>query len=42
MKFKITSYSGFFYVICTKTGKLLIENSFSSYDQALKQAKKLF
>ena len=41
MRFKITSYSGFFYVVCIKTGKLLIENSFSNYDQAIKEAKQL-
>jgi len=41
MKFKITSLYGFFYVVCIKTGKLLIENSFRSYEQALKEAKQL-
>jgi hypothetical protein len=41
MKFKIISYSSYFYVTCIKTGKLLIENSFRSYDDALNAAKKL-
>lgn len=40
MSFKIHSYSGFFYVIDKNTGKLLIEQSFKSYDDALKSAKR--
>ena len=40
MSFKITSYSGFFYVIDKSTGKLLIEQSFKSYDEAKREAKR--
>ena len=40
MSFKITSYSGFFYVIDKSTGNLLIEQSFKSYDDAIKEAKR--
>ena len=38
MSYKITSYSGFFYVIDKSNGKLLIEQSFKSYDDAKREA----
>lgn len=40
MSFKITSYSGFFYVINKSTGELLIEQSFKSYEDAKREAKR--
>ena len=40
MSYKITSYSGFFYVIDKTSGKLLIEQSFKSYDDAKREAKR--
>lgn len=39
--FIITSFSGFFYVTDSKTGKLLIEKSFRYYDDAMRAAKQL-
>ena len=39
--FKITSYSGYFYVIHKNTGLRLINKSFRSYDDAMDSAKKL-
>lgn len=39
--FKITSYSGYFYVIDKNTGSRLIDKSFRSYDDAMDSAKKL-
>lgn len=40
MSYKITSFSGFFYVIDKTTGKLLIEQSFKSYEDAKREAKR--
>lgn len=40
-QFKITSFSGFFYIHDKNTGKLLVEKSFQSYESALNYAKKL-
>lgn len=40
MTYKITSYSGFFYIIDKVSGKLLIEQSFKSYDDAKREAKR--
>jgi glucose dehydrogenase len=39
MSYKIHSYSGFFYVIDKNTGKLIIEQSFRTYDDAKRAAK---
>lgn len=39
MNYKITSYSGFFYVIDKNTGKLIIEQSFRSHEDAKRAAK---
>jgi hypothetical protein len=39
--YKIENYSGFFYVHCIKTGKLLIKKSFRYYDDAIKEAKNI-
>jgi hypothetical protein len=39
MNYKIVSFSGFFYVIDKSTGKLIIEQSFRHYDDAIKAAK---
>jgi hypothetical protein len=39
--YEITSYSGYYYVTCLKTGKLLIETSFRYYEDAVKAAKTL-
>lgn len=41
MNYKITSFSGFFYVSCPKTGKLLISESFRSYKDADSAGKRL-
>lgn len=40
MSYKITSFSGFFYVIDKTTGKLLIDQSFKSYEDAKREAKR--
>jgi len=41
MSYKISSFSGFYYVTDKNTGKLLIEQSFRSYEDATRAAKKL-
>jgi hypothetical protein len=41
MKYKIVSYSGYFYVQNKETGKLLIEKSFKYWDDAKSAANKL-
>jgi hypothetical protein len=39
MSYKITSFSGFFYVIDKNTGKLIIEQSYRTFDDAVRAAK---
>lgn len=41
MKFQITNFSGYFYVTCINTGKLLIQTTFKSYNDAYNAAKNL-
>lgn len=40
-KYTINSFSGYFYVNCATTGKLLIPQSFRSWDDAERAAKRL-
>ncbi len=39
--YTIVNFSGYFYVNCKKTGKLLIEKSFRYYDDAKREAENL-
>lgn len=39
MSYKIISYSGFFYVINKSTGELILEQSYRTFDDAVRAAR---
>ncbi len=39
MNYKIVSYSGFFYVIDKSTGKLILDQSYRTFDDAVRAIK---
>ncbi len=41
MSAKITNFSGYFYIIDSTTGKLIVEKSFRSYEDAKRELKSL-